>query len=88
MKLAERLRMHRARKDWTPDDLAHASGVSRATIHRAERGSERIAVVVAMRLAKALDITTDELLGMDEFTLEAEMEEETLAADEALVGAR
>jgi transcriptional regulator with XRE-family HTH domain len=65
MLLAERLRMLRAKHDWTLDELAHRAQVGRVTIHRAERGSERITAPVIMRLAKTFGVTTDYLLGMD-----------------------
>ena len=65
MLLAERLRMLRAQKDWTLDELASRAKVGRVTIHRAERGSERITAPMIMRLARALGVTTDYLLGMD-----------------------
>lgn len=71
MLLAERLRMLRAKHDWTLDELAQRAQVGRVTIHRAERGSERITAPVIMRLARTFDVTTDYLLGMDAFQEDA-----------------
>ena len=68
MLLAERLRMLRAQKDWTMEQLAQRSGVSRLTIHRAEHGHERISAPVIMALAHTFGVTTDYLLGMDAYT--------------------
>ena len=65
MLLAQRLRELRARYDWSLQELAERSGVHYVTIHRAEKGSTRITAPVVMALAKALNVTTDYLLGMD-----------------------
>ena len=65
MLLAQRLRELRARYDWSLQDLAQRSGVHYVTIHRAEKGSTRITAPVVMALAKALQVTTDYLLGAD-----------------------
>jgi transcriptional regulator with XRE-family HTH domain len=65
MLLAQRLRELRARYDWTLQELAERSGVHYVTIHRAEKGSTRITAPVVIALAKALQVTTDYLLGVD-----------------------
>jgi transcriptional regulator with XRE-family HTH domain len=46
-------------------ELADRSGVHYVTIHRAEKGSTRITAPVVIALAKALQVTTDYLLGVD-----------------------
>jgi DNA-binding XRE family transcriptional regulator len=86
MLLAERLRMLRAQKDWTLDELAVRAGVSRITIHRAERGSQRITAPIIMALAKALNVPTDYLLGMDEDDKRRKTKDRRAAAV-AMVGA-
>ena len=65
MLLAQRLRELRARYDWSLQELAARSGVHYVTIHRTEKGSTRITAPVIMALAKALQVSTDYLLGMD-----------------------
>jgi transcriptional regulator with XRE-family HTH domain len=65
MILAQRLRELRARYDWSLHELADRSGVHYITIHRAEKGSTRITAPVVIALAKALQVTTDYLLGVD-----------------------
>ena len=65
MLLAQRLRELRARYDWSLHELADRSGVHYITIHRAEKGSTRITAPVVIALAKALQVTTDYLLGVD-----------------------
>jgi len=65
MLLAQRLRELRARYDWSLQELAARSGVHYVTIHRTEKGSTRITAPVIMALAKAFQVSTDYLLGMD-----------------------
>jgi len=65
MLLAQRLRELRARYDWSLHELAERSGVHYVTIHRVEKGSTRITAPVVIALAKTLNVTTDDLLGMD-----------------------
>jgi transcriptional regulator with XRE-family HTH domain len=69
MLLAQRLRELRARYAWSLHELAERSGVHYITIHRAEKGSTRITAPVVIALAKALQVTTDYLLGVDAETL-------------------
>jgi transcriptional regulator with XRE-family HTH domain len=68
MLLSKRLRTIRRAKDLTQQELATLAGVNYVTISRIEGGdAEKVRVKTIMHLARALDVTTDELLGMDEF---------------------
>jgi transcriptional regulator with XRE-family HTH domain len=79
-KLAERVRQLREAKDWSQGRLATYSGVSRAQISRIESGQRRPSAEVLMKLAKALDTTTDYLLGLtDDPRKPAERDYETVA---------
>ncbi len=70
MPLSNRLRRIRRSKDLTQQELAKQAGISYVTISRVESGdSKKVYVETVMRLAKALDVSADELLGMDEFEL-------------------
>jgi transcriptional regulator with XRE-family HTH domain len=70
MLLSHRLRKIRRAKDLTQQELGVLAGVNYVTISRIEGGDEEKAHArTVMRLAKALDVTTDELLGMDAFAL-------------------
>jgi transcriptional regulator with XRE-family HTH domain len=69
----ERLLLARRRKGWTQQELAQRAGVNYVTISRIESGeAKQVYVETVMRLAKALDMSTDALLGMDELTLDEE----------------
>jgi transcriptional regulator with XRE-family HTH domain len=68
MLLAERLRMLRAQKDWSMDELGAKAGVSRMTIHRLEHGAAKVSIEVVMDLAYALGVSLDYLTGMDTYT--------------------
>ena len=70
MLLSNRLRKIRRAQDLTQQELAKQAGVNYVTISRIESGeASQVYVETVMRLAKALDVTTDMLLGMDEFEI-------------------
>ena len=60
-KLAERLAAARAARGQTLDELAEASGVSRAMISRIERGESSPTAMVLGRLAAGLDVSLSSL---------------------------
>ncbi len=60
-KLAERLAAARAARGQTLDELAQASGVSRAMISRIERGESSPTAMVLGRLAAGLDVSLSSL---------------------------
>ena len=63
MKLSERLKQLREQKEWTQEELGKASGVSSRMIQRYESGKSRPRLDAAEKIAKALNVSTDELLG-------------------------
>ena len=65
--LGKRLRQVRRRKDLTQEQLAAMAGVSPITISRMEQGNAAHAHACTLRdLARALDVSTDYLLGLQE----------------------
>jgi transcriptional regulator with XRE-family HTH domain len=58
----ERLRRERQSRDWTLDQLAAESGVSRAMISRIERGESSPTAVLLGKLSAALRLSVSELL--------------------------
>lgn len=67
MSLADRVRNYRERKDWQATDLSEHSGVHISSISRIEAGKTLSpGPDILRRLAKALDVTIDDLLGDDE----------------------
>lgn len=62
-----KLKVERAKRDWTQTTLSEKSGVSRTTICSIERkGIETIPVYTLRKLAKALNTTVQELFFSDE----------------------
>jgi transcriptional regulator with XRE-family HTH domain len=55
--IGERLQRLRTARNYTLDELAHASGVSRAMISRIERGEASPTAQLLSRLCAALDVT-------------------------------
>lgn len=66
MKLANRVKMHRARLDLTQEELAKLAGVSRQAIHAIERGKAEPSVTLALRLARIFGLKVDELFELVE----------------------
>jgi transcriptional regulator with XRE-family HTH domain len=58
----KRLRSERRRRGWSMDQLAGASGVSRAMISKIERGESSPTAVVLGKLSAALELSVSELL--------------------------
>jgi putative transcriptional regulator len=65
-KLANRVKMHRARLDLTQEQLAVLAGVSRQAIHAIERGKAEPSVTLALRLARIFELRVDELFELVE----------------------
>lgn len=63
MKFNERLKELREKNNLTQEQLAKNSGISSRMIQRYEYGTSRPRLDAAEKIAKALSVTTDELLG-------------------------
>jgi transcriptional regulator with XRE-family HTH domain len=62
----DRLRSLRKTKEWTQADLAHHAGIERSMVSNYESGLNYPPIPTLIKLAAALDITVDRLLGVDE----------------------
>jgi len=63
--LADRVRQLREEKGWSQGQLTTYSGVSKGQVSKIEKGSRKYpSASVIMKLAQALDTTTDYLLGL------------------------
>ncbi|MEV0604215.1 XRE family transcriptional regulator [Streptomyces sp. NPDC050315] len=65
-RIGARVRAERERRRWTLAQLAEASGVSRAMVHRIERGESSPTAVVLGKLSGAFRISVSSLLAMAE----------------------
>jgi transcriptional regulator with XRE-family HTH domain len=64
MTLAQRVRDHRYAKGWGPDELASRASISRTALYQIESGkTEHPRAGTLRRIAQALDIPTEALLG-------------------------
>lgn len=66
MKFGERLKNFREQKNLTQEELASLSDISARSIQRYENGTNRPRIEAAEKMAKALDIQVDELLGTND----------------------
>ncbi|WP_052864335.1 helix-turn-helix domain-containing protein [Streptomyces niger] len=65
-RIGARVRVERERRRWTLAQLAEASGVSRAMIHRIERGESSPTAVVLGKLSGAFRISVSALMALAE----------------------
>ena len=64
--LKERLFVARRRRDWTQEELAGRCALFKTDISKYERGTAMPSAARLLRLADALEVTTDYLLGRAE----------------------
>lgn len=60
------LRVHRAIKNLTQADLAEVAGITRASVNAIEGGRMNPSILLALKLAHALDASVDELFRLTE----------------------
>jgi putative transcriptional regulator len=58
------LRVQRAMRDLTQADLAERAGITRASVNAIEGGRMIPSVLLALKLARALDISVDDLFSL------------------------
>ena len=63
--MRNRLRLLRAERDWTQQDLAERAGVSRQTIHAIEAGKYDPSLPLAFKLARIFESTIEGLFDPD-----------------------
>jgi putative transcriptional regulator len=63
--LGNSLKVHRAMNDLTQAELAGLAGITRASVNAIEGGRMVPSVLLALKLAKALGVTVDELFRID-----------------------
>ena len=66
VKLKNTIKVQRAKKDLTQEQLADLVSVTRKTINTVEKGKFVPSTVLALKLAHVLDVTVEELFIMDE----------------------
>lgn len=60
-----RLRVLRAEREWTQQDLAERAGVSRQTIHAIEAGKYDPSLPLAFTLARLFELRIEEIFAED-----------------------
>lgn len=59
--VTNRLRVQRAMRDLTQADLAERAGITRASVNAIEGGRMVPSILLALKLARALDVSVDDL---------------------------
>lgn len=60
-----KVKLERVRKDLTQEQLAHLVQVSRQTIHSIEKGKYVPSTVLALKLARVLQVSVEQLFELD-----------------------
>ena len=66
MKMITRIKEYRAKKNMTQENLANLVGVRRETIVHLENGRYNPSLKLALDIAKALDVTVEELFSFND----------------------
>ncbi len=64
--LRNTLKVHRARMDWTQEELARRVGVTRKTINTIENGIFVPSTVLALKLARVFGVRVEDLFQLAE----------------------
>jgi len=64
--LSNTLKVQRAKRDLTQEQLAHKVGVTRKTINTVENGKYVPSTYLALKLSKVLDVPVEELFQIQE----------------------
>jgi len=64
--LRNTLKVHRARMDWTQEELARRVGVTRKTVNTIENGVYVPSTVLALKMAKAFGAAVEDLFLLPE----------------------
>ena len=70
--LKNTIKVQRAKKDLTQEQLARLVGVTRKTINTIEKGKYVPSTYLALKLSKALDVTVEELFQLPTDSIETE----------------
>ncbi len=63
--LATTMKLQRAKRDLTQAQLAELSGITRKSINAIESGRMVPSTILALKLARALGVTVEELFSLD-----------------------
>ena len=64
MELENRIKVLRAERDWTQEQLAERVGVTRKTINTVERGVFVPSTLLALRLARAFGVPVEQVFSL------------------------
>jgi transcriptional regulator with XRE-family HTH domain len=64
--LAMRLRVLRAERGWTVEEAADRAGLTRDSLSRLERGLRHPRATTLARLARVYDVSTEDLLALED----------------------
>lgn len=63
--LVTSMKVQRARRGWTQAQLADMAGITRKSINAIESGRMVPSIILALKLARTLEVTVEELFSLD-----------------------
>lgn len=63
--IKNKLKVHRAMRDWTQEELARRVSVTRKTINTVEKGKYVPSTYLALKLARVFQVPVEELFQLD-----------------------
>jgi putative transcriptional regulator len=63
--LVTTMKLQRAKRDLTQAQLAHLSGITRKSVNAIESGRMVPSTILALKLARTLDVTVEELFSIE-----------------------
>jgi putative transcriptional regulator len=64
--LKNSIKVHRAMKDWTQEELARRVGVTRKTVNTIENGVYVPSTVLALKMARVFGVTVEDVFQLTE----------------------
>ena len=64
-KIKNKLKVYRAMRDWTQEELARRVNVTRKTINTVEKGKYVPSTYLALKLARVFEVPVEELFQLD-----------------------
>jgi putative transcriptional regulator len=65
-KIRNTLKVQRARRDWTQEELAHRIGVTRKTVNTIENGVFIPSTYLALKMARAFEVPVEDIFQLSE----------------------
>jgi putative transcriptional regulator len=77
MRVKNRIKEMRARFEWTQEDLARRTGITRQTVGLIEKGDYSPSILLALKIAHVFGVSVEELFRLEDHEFPERKESET-----------